>query len=159
MKISKLAIAKDSSGLVRYDVILEVEDLQTAEDVTKAKIGAEKMIDGWLSSAVHLAPKPQGSPTAPGPVQTGEVPQIDIAEIDALPWLAKNKEKPQPGSWGWVLSDPEKHTKENAATVLKVRAAIQAYNGTVTLGEYDFKLNGDKGQFIHRYPRREERAR
>ena len=153
MKISKLAIAKDSSGLVRYDLILEVEDLQSAEDVTKAKIGAEKMIDSWLSGAVHLAPKP------PGPVQNGEIPQIDIAELDALPWLAKNKEKSARGAWGWVLSDPERHTKENAATVLKVRAAIQAYNGTVTLGEYDFKFNGDKDRFIHRCPRGEERAR
>jgi len=153
MKISKLAIAKDSSGLVRYDVMLEVSDLQSAAEVTEVKTRAEKMIDGWLSGAVHLAPK------SPGPVQNGEVPQIDIAELDVLPWLAKNKEKSARGAWGWVLSDPERHTKENAATVLKVRAAIQAYNGAVTLGEYDFKFNGDKDQFIHRCPRREERAR
>ena len=154
MKVTQLEVTKGTArngNNVNYRLVMDTSDLD-AKEVAGARIGAEQMIDAWLSEF-----NPAGKPIAPT-LQPASMP-TDIAEIDSLPWLAKNKEKPASGMWGWILSDPEKHTTENAAVVRKLLAALKAYPNGVTLGQYDFRLNGDKEQFIHRIPHKEETAK
>ena len=164
MKVTQLEVTKGTTrngNNINYRLVMDTSDLD-AKEVAGARIGAEQMIDAWLSEFASDKPESKpiglGAPVRVPALQPASMP-TDIAEIDALPWLAKNKEKPQQGTWGWILSDPEKHTAENAAVVRKLLAALKAYPNGVTLGQYDFRLNGDKDQFIHRVPHKEEGAK
>jgi len=165
MKVMTLEVSKGILGPgthINYRLVMDTSDLD-AKEVAGARMGAESMIDAWLSEfnpvSQHEKHHEESGVEKRTPVLQPASMPTDIAEIDALPWLAKNKEKPQQGTWGWILSDPEKHTAENAAVVRKLLAALKAYPNGVTLGQYDFRLNGDKDQFIHRVPHKEEGAK
>lgn len=159
MKVTTLEVSKGIStpaGNVAYRVVMDTSDLD-AKEVAGARLGAEAMIDEWLSQSTQR--RPVQAPSTPAATFNPADLPTDVAELDNLPWLAKNKQKPEQGAWGWILTDPARHIEADSKVVQKLIAAIQAYNGTVTIGQYDYKLNGDKKQFIHRYPHKEQGAR
>lgn len=83
-----------------------------------------------------------------------QIPDLDLAEINELPWKAKNKEPAKPGKWGWILSDVDKHAEEHYALVERLNHAIVRAKGNLELGEYTFSFSGAKSQFINRKPRK-----
>jgi len=83
-----------------------------------------------------------------------QIPDLDLAEINELPWQDKNKQPAQPGKWGWIFSEAKSHADEHYALVERLSHAIVRAKGNLELGEYTFSFSGAKSQFINRKPRK-----
>jgi len=100
------------------------------EDVQAVKMRLEDILDQWLS----VEAKPEV-----------EVPRLDLAELDKLPWTAyKTKEPAKEGEAGWIFANTE-----SAEELVK---AMQKCEGKLELGAYEYRFSGKEKQFIARKP-------
>jgi hypothetical protein len=100
------------------------------EDVQAVKMRLEDILDQWLS----VEAKPEV-----------EVPKLDLAELDKLPWTAyKTKEPAKEGEAGWIFANTE-----GAEGLVKV---MQKCEGKLELGAYEYRFSGKEKQFIARKP-------
>jgi len=67
--------------------------------------------------------------------------KLNLDQINALPWTAYRS-----GKGEWLL-----HEKYDAAIPLK-EALKKAQNKTFDIGGFRYKLGGDRGQFLSRFP-------
>lgn len=149
-----LEVSKDRWRKVNYKLELELE-VQTIEQVEVWKEKAEATIDKWIGKHTGAA-KP-----SPPSVVPGGIPQLDIAEIQALPWKAKNKELAGKGGWAWLFSDVkeivEKHDPKDRALVLELCRAIRGSENKLQLGDmiYSYAKNT---KFLNRVPAKRDSA-
>ena len=100
------------------------------EDVQAVRMSLEDILDQWLS----VEAKPEV-----------EVPKLDLAELDKLPWTAyKTKEPAKEGEAGWIFANTK-----GAEELVK---AMQKCEGKLELGAYEYRFSGKDGQFIARKP-------
>jgi hypothetical protein len=100
------------------------------EDVQAVRMSLEDILDHWLS----VEAKPEV-----------EVPKLDLAELDKLPWTAyKTKEPAKEGEAGWIFANTE-----GAEELVK---AMQKCEGKLELGAYEYRFSGKEKQFIARKP-------
>jgi hypothetical protein len=101
-----------------------------SEDVQAVRMSLEGILDQWLS----VEAKPEV-----------EVPKLDLAELDQLPWTAyKTKEPAKEGEAGWIFANTE-----GAEELVK---AMQKCEGKLELGAYEYRFSGKEKQFIARKP-------
>lgn len=156
LKVGKgltVEVAKDRWRKVYYEMTMDIE-AENMNDVEAARLKAEGFIDGWISKHTGVA-KPAGPP-APS-----DIPQLDIAEIDALPWLAKDK-KPAGRGWGWIFGDTkgfiERHEEKDRRLVSQLGSAIRHCQNKLQLGDMIYSYSKDS-KFINRKPAQRQSAR
>lgn len=104
----------------------------TEEGFQEALIRAEYLIDNFL-----------------GQPETPHIPQLDIAEIDALSWKKRNKEPAKPGEFAWLFGPGSRDgTEQGAEQLVK---AIKAAGGKLVLGDMEYSLVKDD-TFVQRKP-------
>ena len=76
------------------------------------------------------------------------MPDLDIAAIDALPWVSYQTKKPckKPDEAGWIFSD----LQEPAAQELV--KALKASEGPLQLGNVEYKFSGKGDMFVSKRP-------
>ena len=137
MKIERIVVGKGKS--VPHDgpegewskVYYQVEAVPAEnEDVQAVRMGLEGILDQWLSAEA----KPEA-----------EIPKIDLAEIDQLPWTTyKTKEPAKEGEAGWIFA--------NTKGAEELAKAMQKSEGKLELGAYEYRFSGKEKQFITRKP-------
>jgi hypothetical protein len=101
-----------------------------SEDVQAVRMSLEGILDQWLS----VEAKPEV-----------EVPKLDLAELDKLPWTAyKTKEPAKEGEAGWIFANTN-----GAEELVK---AMQKCEGKLELGAYEYRFSGKEKNFITRKP-------
>jgi hypothetical protein len=120
---------------------LEVELPQqtTDEDFQKALMHAEYLLDSWLE-----APE----------VEAAKIPQLDTAELDALPWKTRNREPAKSGEFAWLFGPKSKAGTEKGAEKL-VEAIKASKDGKLVIGDMEYTLVKDEA-FIQRKPVKKE---
>lgn len=84
-----------------------------------------------------------------GVPEVGAIPNLDVADIDALPWKKRNKEIAEPGEFGWLFGPGSRDGTEHGAEGLL--EAIQAAKGKLVLGDMEYSLAKEQA-FIQRKP-------
>lgn len=132
---------KDKHTWSRRYLELEIETPGdfSQESIQKAFTRAENILDFWLDQM--------------GPSQ---IPGLDIADIDALPWKAKEGQPSQPGHWGWILGPKSAHGITPGADIL-VAALEKAADQKLQLGDMEYSFSKNKA-FINRKPVKQESA-
>jgi hypothetical protein len=129
---------------------LEVEVNSDVRDIVeKAKAEAEQLERSWLAEP---------------PLPSAEIPQIDIAELNACEWLTFKKEPAKPGQAAWVKNPIEFTNWANPPNVLLQLAKTlkRSPDEKLVLGdmEYSFSGKGDMAKhFISRKPVKTETAK
>jgi hypothetical protein len=101
-----------------------------SEDVQAVRMSLEGILNQWLS----VEAKPEE-----------EVPKLDLAELDQLPWTTyKTKEPAKEGEAGWIFANTK-----GAEELVK---AMQKCEGKLELGAYEYRFSGKEKQFITRKP-------
>jgi DNA uptake protein ComE-like DNA-binding protein len=102
------------------------------EDVQAARMSLEGILDQWLSLSVEAKPEAQ-------------IPKIDLAELDELPWTTyKTKEPAKEGEAGWIFA--------NTKGAEELAKAMQKCEGKLELGAYEYRFSGKEKNFITRKP-------
>lgn len=107
-----------------YEIEFAINDDRETE---AAKQSGVELINGWLSADKAVA----------------AIPKLTI-DIEAQPWKTFKKQPAKSGDAAWLFSDSE--------GVGSLVQAIKAAGGKLQLGMYEFKLSGEKEQFINRVP-------
>jgi len=144
-KIVRLVVAKGKSEPVnpkdpsspwlkrRYELEMEFPGGTTEDTVHETRLRTEMLIDGWFEQ-----------PEAP------QIPTLDIAETDSLPWKKRNKEPAKPGEFGWLFGPGSRGGTEVGAEKL-VKAIQATKDGKLVLGDMEYSLVKDEA-FIQRKP-------
>ena len=137
LKIERIVVGKGKS--VPHDgpegewskVYYQVEAVPAEnEDVQAVRMGLEGILDQWLSAEA----KPEA-----------EIPKIDLAELDQLPWTTyKTKQPAKEGEAGWIFA--------NTKGAEELAKAMQKSEGKLELGAYEYRFSGKEKQFITRKP-------
>ena len=138
MPISKIVVGRSRSkpsdpkdpGSEWTKIWCQLEaELGPDENPEEAKDYLERMIGEWLEA-----------PTAEA------VPTIDI---EALPWMKRDKSPAKPGEWGWILGPKSTAGPPKGAEPLIM--LLDKEGGKVELPPYEFTYSKDKA-FIQRRP-------
>jgi len=122
-----------------YELELEIPANFTQESFEEARLKAEAMISQWLSE-----------------VEVEPIPQLDVAEIQSLPWVSYQTHQPctKPEEAGWVFTDPSKHDEDKRKVVRDLALAIdRAPKNKLEIGGMLYTFSGpkeDKKLFISR---------
>jgi hypothetical protein len=137
LKIERIVVGKGKS--VPHDgpegewskVYYQLEAMPAeGEDVQTVRMSLEGILKQWLS----VEPKPGA-----------EIPKLDLAELDELPWTTyKTKEPAKEGEAGWIFA--------NTKGAEELAKAIQKSEGKVELGVYEYGFSGKEKRFISRKP-------
>lgn len=154
-KGTSVEVAKDRWRKVYYQLEIDMT-FDKIEEVTAYKDKVENVIDGWISKHTGKAS------SYPQPIPASEIPQLDLAEVDALPWKGKNGVDRQKGGWGWIFSDVkevlEKHEPEQRRLVSELGRAIRGSKNHLQLGDMIYSYGKDT-KFMNRHPIKRESAR
>jgi hypothetical protein len=107
----------------------------TEEGFQEALMRAEYLLDQWLE-----APE----------VEVAKIPQLDTAELDALPWKKRNREPAKPGEFAWLFGPGSQSGTEKGAEKL-VEAIKASKDGKLVIGDMEYTLVKDEA-FIQRKP-------
>jgi len=137
LKIERIVVGKGKSVPVDgpdgewSKVYYQLEALPAeGEDAHSVRMGLEGILDQWLSV--------EGKPEA-------EIPKIDLAELDGLPWTTyKTKEPAKEGEAGWIFA--------NTKGAEELAKAMEKSEGKLELGAYEYRFSGKEKQFITRKP-------
>jgi len=148
-KIERFTIGKGTTRKVsemEYDrkflqLEIRLPEQFTEEGFHEALMRAEYLIDSFL-----------GQPSVP------QIPQLDIAEVQSLPWVSYQTKQPctKPDESGWVFRDSSRHTEEKQKTISELASAIEkAPKNKLELGDTVYTFSGPKEDaklFISRRP-------
>ena len=112
---------------------VELPEKHSESDFQEALLRSEYIIDNWL-----------GQPEVP------QIPQLDPAELDKLPWKNRNKEPAKPGTFAWLFGPGSVSGTEAGAEEL-VKAIKASKDGKLVLGDVEYSLVKDEA-FIQRRP-------
>jgi len=77
------------------------------------------------------------------------VPQLDTAEINALPWKKRNKEPANPGEFAWLFGPGSRGGTEQGAE--KLVDAIKKAGGKLVIGDCEYSMVKEDA-FVQRRP-------
>lgn len=143
--VEKGITTKVGEDYVKATYTLEVDLSQfeqkdtVVEDVKKR---IENMVDKWIDEEKGASSIRK---------EVSEMPQLDEAELENLPWKNFQKEPCQPHEAGWIM--------RNVDGAGRLAGAIQKANGEVQIGGLIYLFSGDKQQFINRKPPKKESAK
>jgi len=141
--VEKGITAKVGEDYVKATYTLEV-DLSTLEQTDKtvedSKKLVENLIDKWIEEEKGVASNMK---------EVAKVPEIDIGDVDALPWKNFKKESCQPHEVGWIMRNHE--------AAQKLVSAMEKAGGSLVIGEWEYVFSGDRQQFINRKPPKKEK--
>lgn len=142
-RIGKGRTVRPSEGeeWVRKYLELEIRlpEQFTEEGFHEALLRAEQIIDQWLESPEVGATK---------------IPQLDIAEINALPWKNRSREPAKPSEFAWLFGPGSQSGTEKGAEKL-VEAIKASKDGKLVLGDMEYTLVKNEA-FIQRKPVKKE---
>lgn len=118
------------------------------ESLQEAFARAENIIDFELDQ-MQRAPSPEDI--------SSEIPDLDIAEINALPWKGKAQEPSETGKWGWIYGPSAAMGIEKGAEKL-AEAIEKAEDHKLQLGNMEYSFSKDKA-FINKAPVKQESAK
>lgn len=144
-KVSKVTVVlaktmqKGEKEWTKQSYGLEVEvGSDTVDIVQRARIEAEQLVESWLSEPMMPA---------------AEIPQIDIAELDALDWTRykKPQQKATPEEPAWIKNPVEFTSWKNPPQALLqlVKALKRAPNEKLVLGNWEYGFSGEN-KFVSR---------
>jgi hypothetical protein len=107
----------------------------TEESFLEALTRAEYYIDNFL-----------GAPE----VEATKIPQLDTAELDALPWKTRDREPAKHGQFAWLFGPGSQSGTEKGAEKL-VEAIKASKDGKLVIGDMEYTLVKDEA-FIQRKP-------
>ena len=139
-------MSKDKQLIARVVTILRNNLAQTLQELND-------VLDQFAPPEARAKKKP----ATPKP---GDIPQIDIAELEEADWVSyKTKAPAKPGEAAW-LKNPEHFTSYQAPpVVLELLAAIKrAGTKRLLIGDMEYFLSG-QGKFISRRPAKKESAK
>lgn len=117
-----------------YELEADVTDLTTEDGLEKVRVSLEQKLISWLSELV-----------------TPQIPQLDMAKVEQLPWKTYDKKAPcHPGEPGWVFTN-----HEGAQELVKLIKASPKEK--LELPPYQFTFSGREKQFISRKTMKETR--
>lgn len=127
---------------------LEVEVNSDVKDIVdKAKAEAEQLVRSWFTEM---------------PVSTAEIPQIDIGELNAAPWLTYKTKEPAKSSDSpaWVKNPVQFTSWKDPPNVLLqlVKALKRSKDHKLQLGTCEYSFSGEE-KFISRKPIKTETAK
>jgi len=141
--VEKGVTAKVGNDFVKASYTLEVELSsleQNVETVEDAKKRVENLIDKWIEEEKGVASAMR---------EVAKVPEIDIGDVDDLPWKNFKKEPCQPHEVGWIMRNHE--------AAQKLVSAMEKAGGSLVIGEWEYTFSGDRQQFINRKPPKKEK--
>ncbi len=152
-KIEKFVIGKGTTRKIKgtendfnrkyLELTIRLPEQFTEEDIQEALIHAEYILDNWLSQE----PTPQ----------IPQIPQLDIAEINSLPWKTRKKEPAKLGTWAWVFGPESAKGVEQGAETL-ANALLHTEGHKFVLGDMEYSLSDNKA-FIQRKPLKQKSAK
>ena len=85
---------------------------------------------------------------APGEKPARAIPDLDISEIDKLPWVSYATKQPctAPDEAGWIFADLQEPVAQELAK------ALRSLKGPLKLGNVEYKFSGKGNEFISRRP-------
>jgi len=148
-------VDKHTWRTVHYELKFNVgaEDMAMVE---AQKVEMEKVIDGWL--AVHKGKLSRSGFENQSSVSVENIPDLDLAELEAAGWQTWQKNPCKPGQAGWVKNPVEFTSWKNPPQVLLrlVKAIHKTADKKLVLGDLEYFL---KSKFINRKPVKPESAR
>lgn len=152
-KIEKFVIGKGTTRKIKdtendYDrkyleLTIRLPEQFTEEGFQEAVVHAEYLLDNWLSQ--------EPTPTAP------QIPQLDIAEINNLPWKTRDKQPAKLGQWAWIFGPESAKGVEQGAETL-ANALLHTEDHKFVLGDMEYSLSDNKA-FIQRKPMKQKSAK
>lgn len=141
-RIGKGRTVRPSEGeeWVRKYIELEIvlPEQSTEKGFREALLRAEQLIDSWLEAAEAEASK---------------TPQLDVSELNALPWKNPKREPAKPGEFAWLFGPGSQSGTEKGAE--KLVEAIKNAGGKLVLGDMEYTLVKNEA-FIQRKPVKKE---
>jgi len=132
----KVGKGKTPNGpLKTLELTVRLPEQLTEEGLHEAMIRAEALIDQWLE------------------VETPIIPQLDIGEIQSLPWISYRAKAPctKHDESGWIFTDVNKHIPEKQSIVRELILALEkADKHKLELGMMIYTFSGKENQFISR---------
>ncbi len=131
---------KKGDGYEKTDFTLTVDLSALAEQrsdvVEDAKNRVLDLLDKWTDEV-------KGTSDVQESVKN--IPKMDLAKIDSLPWKTFQKEPAKPDETAWVFRNHES-AKELSAVIEK------SGKDGLTIGNMNYTFSGDQQQFINRKP-------
>lgn len=115
------------------EVTVRLPEKYSEEDFQEALLHAEYILDNWIAQS-----------------ETPQLPKLDIAEINALPWKKKVNEPAKHGAFGWLFGPKSRDGTEPGAAEL-VKAIKATKNGKLVLGDMEYSL-AKNDAFVQRKP-------
>lgn len=115
------------------ELTVALPEKMTEESFQESLIRAEYLIDNFL-----------------GQPETPHIPQLDIEELNKLPWKKRNKEPAKPGEFAWLFGPGSVRGTEAGAEEL-VKAIKAAKDRKLVLGDVEYSLVKNDA-FIQRRP-------
>lgn len=147
-------VSKDFWRKIYYKLEIDIQ-VENLEDVEKYRAKTEEVIDKWISMHTGQAKTSTFRPA-------NNIPKLDIAEINELPWKGKGDSNAQRGGWGWIFSDVkgviDRHPEKDRPLIGELGRAIRGSNNNLQLGDmiYCYAKNTD---FFNRKPAKKDSAR
>lgn len=89
------------------------------------------------------------------------IPQLDISDIQELPWKTRGKTLASKSGYAWMFTHNDRDLKPQQQEIIDAlcSAISTAKDGEVDLGEFIFKFSGRDNALLNRIPKKRESAR
>ena len=114
--------------------------------------GLQQTLDELNKILEELAPPGTGTP--------GDIPHIDLADLDAAGWTSyKTKNPAQPGEPAWIKNPVHFTSYEAPPVILElIKAMARVKPQRLQLGDMEYFFSGE-GKFLSRRPAKKESAK
>ena len=114
--------------------------------------GLQQIVDELNKILEELAPPGTGTP--------GDIPRIDLAELEAAGWTSyQTKQAAQPGEAGWIKNPVHFTSYEAPPVILElIKAMARIKPKRLQLGDMEYFFSGE-GKFLSRRPAKKESAK
>ncbi len=109
-----------------------------------------KNLLGFISAKMPEHPKSQPQTQPPKSPQQTSFEGFTEKELDDLPWTMYEKGK-SAGKGAWIFSHQKDGSESGNATVRRLVSKLKV-EGALNIHEHTYKLSGDNGQFVARFP-------
>lgn len=130
---------------VTYGIEADVSDAPNEEAIDQHRLALKMKLENWLGAPPNTT------------VDVGDIPDIDIGELDACGWQTFKRKPAKPGQPAWIRNPVQFINWENPPQVLLelVKAIKRTREQKIVLGDMEYVLSGkkeDPERFINRKP-------
>ena len=155
VKIDKVTIGKgrtiqkgETWQKVYYEVEVDTSELTDSKEVERTKNMAETLVDSWLEKMSPI-------------VDVSNVPNLDIALIQELPWKVKGGKPAGKHGFGYIFCHNDRQLTEGQNQIVEnlCSAISTSPDKQVDLGAFIFKFGGENNKLLNRVPKKKEPAK